>query len=196
MSATAEARTARPASAFRAWLARQPRRHLLLVALLPVLVVAWLPIVGGRAPAQPKAAAAPGAAGGVAAGIEPAAAPLGETAGSAVTATIDATAAFEARVLELTQPFRPRFGAELLPPPEPSTPTTEAATAAAPVLVPSAILLSRGGEPLAIVQGHAYRVGDTVAGRTIVAIEERRVVYREGGRTFAAAMGEALGTQR
>lgn len=180
----------------RGWLARQPRRNVLLVALLPVLVWLWLPLLGGSrqdaAPAPGAAVSQPAAASG-----QPPPMPAGEVAVPTTIADgILAVAAFEARLRELTQPYRPRLGAETNAPVE-AAPGVEPAGTPFTGLVPSAILLSRGGEAMAIVQGNAYRIGDTVAGRTIVAIEERRVVYREGTRTFTAEMGGAtLGGHR
>jgi hypothetical protein len=180
-----------------AWLKRQPRRHLALFALLPVLVVVWLPVLTGRqAPATIAANVA--ARGEIDATPTAAAAPSGETARGALAGTaIAAAAAFEERVRELTRPFQPRSMAIATQAPAEVAPRAEAAPVSYSALVPSAILLSRGGEAVAIVQGRPCRVGDVVAGSTIVAIEERRVVYRDGARTVAADMATpALGGDR
>ncbi len=185
------AAAATPGARALSWVRRQPKRHLLLVALVPVLLLLWLPILtGGTTPAAVAAKTTPPVA-----GTAPvAAAPAGESApGSLATTTIAAAAALEQRVRTLTAPFQPRWIATT-PAPVTAPPRAAADPISYSALVPSAILLSRGGDPVAIVQGRACRVGDVVAGRTIVAIEERRVVYREGGRTVTADMtGTALG---
>jgi hypothetical protein len=192
----AQGATARPpaggaAARAREWLRRTPRRHLALGALVPLLVALWLPILTGSAPADTVAArlADPAAAAAV-----PAAPATEAATRSLATATIGATAAFEQRVRELTKPFRPRWQALTPTASDPGPKPADAPAVSYSALVPTAILLSRGGEPVAIIQGLARKVGDVVAGSTIVAIEERRVVYREGGRTVAADMAStALG---
>lgn len=179
-------------AAFAAWLRRQPRRNLLLLALVPVLVMMWLPLLKGQARNAP--AAAPGAASS-AMPADVAAAPLAESAPRAPgPAAIAATAEFEARVKKLIEPYRPRWSgiaAMTTPEPAPQAPAARPDPATWSALVPTMILITRGAEPLAIVQGRTCRVGDNVAGRTIVAIEERRVIYRDGDNTITAAMASS-----
>jgi hypothetical protein len=55
-------------------------------------------------------------------------------------------------------------------------------------LVPTAIVLSPTQGPIAILDGKVCRPGDIVAGRVVVAIEERRVVLRSGNQTYAVSM--------
>lgn len=189
-----------PASAAAAralvWLRRQPRRHLLLLALVPVLVAVWMPILtGGTPPAGVAASLSPAAP--ADGDVSALAAPAGETSAAALAAaTIEATAAFEQRVRTLTQPFRPRHAAPVAPAAPAEEPRRiDPTPPPAAELAPSAILLSRGSDPVAIVQGRAWRVGDVVAGHRIVAIEERRVVYGDGERTVIADIPSNLGSR-
>lgn len=170
---------------------RFDRRLLVLVLLLPVLVAVWIPLLaGGSGPAVPPVAAA---------AAPPPAAPDGETLAAP---TADAVAPLDTSTL-LTDvrariaPYEPRWprvardpfavvGAA--PPPDAPTALTPTGSTPAPALVPSAVLLSEGQPPVAIIGGRACRPGDDVADCHIVRIEERRVVYRRDGETFAVAI--------
>lgn len=178
-----------PAPSFAARLRAMPRQRLLLLALTPVLVAVWIPVASGRK--RPAAAPPPAAA------AFPA--PAAETAAMAPADLPARAAALIARLRQLTSPHEPRwttatgepFRSALVPAP------VDVITTAEPELAPSAIVLSRSASPVAIVQGRTCGIGDTVAGRTIVAIEERRVVYRDGDATFAVAMpAPTLGTRQ
>ena len=185
MNATAKehART-KPAAAHATVLAHMralKTRHLLLLALLPLFVVLWLPLLRGRPAVVPTA-------------LDPApvatpAAPAAETAPApGSTNAVASAAALGARLQQLMQPFEPRWSPDQDPGPFQATITTpdpESVVAQDSRLVPSAIVLSRTEAPVAIVHGQSYRPGDSVHGHLIVAIEERRVVYRDGIRTYA-----------
>lgn len=181
-----------PFAAVGAFLRRQPKRNLLLVALLPVLVVAWLPLLRGRSDAQPTAASTPMAP--TANGAPPpasavAAAPLGEVA---VAGTGLQLQPFEARLRALAQPYARRWSADHDPAPFRTTMGAAAASSAVPATgttwAPSAIVLSPDAPAIAIVQGAPRQVGDRIGERTLIAIEEHRVVYREGDVTIPIAL--------
>ncbi|MBL8728004.1 MAG: hypothetical protein JNM25_06210 [Planctomycetes bacterium] len=191
---------------------RLTRRHVVLIALLPVLVAVWIPVMsGGRrpatatppspgvAPAPPVAAAddEPGEPG------PPPAAPGVETAAAVPLHRVVAGAGELTRRLQaLSTPFQPRWTrtagdpfAIATPAPVRTAPTDiaslprlELAARPDPDLVPTAVLLSAGQEPLAIIGGRTYRPGDEVAGHRIVTIEERRVVFRRGDRTLPVSI--------
>ncbi|MBL9079444.1 MAG: hypothetical protein JNL08_18220 [Planctomycetes bacterium] len=178
---------------------RLDRRLLALVLLVPVLVVAWIPVLSGPAPrpsAAPRSTALP----------EPPPAPAGETAVPSLPPPDAATlavrvqrqvAAFAARWSPTdADPFHPDSGAGApRSEPKPTTvPAPERSHRAE--LVPTAVLQSQGELPLAIIGGQTYRPGDEVAGHRIVAIEERRVVFRRGDETFAVSIPQpTLGTR-
>lgn len=171
---------------------RFDRRLLVLVLLLPVLVAVWIPLLSGGSAPSAAPAATPAA--------PPPAAPAGESV--AVATAADAAAPFDTRTLladvrDRIASYEPRWsrvardpfavvGAE--PPAEAPVPITPTGTTPAAALVPSAVLLSEGQPPIAIVGGRACRPGDDVADCHIVRIEERRVVYRRNGVTFAVAI--------
>lgn len=187
-------------------LARLGKRHLVLLALLPLLIVVWIPVLGGgsrRAPTPPPAAPAvtepepPSTSG----SAETPPAPLGESAAAAMPLVIASTRELTTRLATLATPYRPRWsirrGDPFVPATAaavrpaaapPATPTDEVTDRQDTDLEPSAVLLSEGQPPLAIIGGRSCRPGDDVAGHTIVTIEERRVVYRRADRTFAVSI--------
>lgn len=159
-------------------LGRLQKRHLALALLVPVLVVLWLPLITGKK----KSPNAPAAAG------DPAAAPAGEPARP--TNPIDAALALDERLERLVLPYEPRWSARRDPAPfrAPVVFAAETVANADAALVPSSIVLSAGQAPFAIIAGHIYRPGDTIDGRSILAIEERRVLFREGNKTYAVSL--------
>lgn len=187
-----------PLAAARAFLRRQPKRNLLLLALLPVLVVAWLPLLTGRGgsatPAVVPPPAAPAANPGSNA-LEPttaparAAAPLGEIAATGAGLPLQP---FEQRLHALARPYSRRWSADADPAPFRSTLGHAVASPVAPATgsswAPTAIVLSPTAPAIAIVQGAPRQVGDRIGERTLVAIEEHRVVYREGDVTIPIAL--------
>lgn len=177
-----------------AWLRRQPKRNLLLLALVPLLVWLWLPLLGGerRRPTPPPAEVAVAAANAPAA-VTPGtafAAPLAEGAGPMAMAQ---------RLAVLTAPFRPRWHEHDDPTPFRSTAPGAAASAteAGPTnWTPTTIVLSDGGPPLAVVQGRPRRIGDRLGPRELVAIEEHRIVWREGAVLIPVALPGPTGDPR
>lgn len=191
---TTPAGTNAPLAAARAFLRRQPKRNLLLLALLPVLVVAWLPILTSRGgtgtPAAVPPPVAPATNGAAAAPVAPvAAAPLGEIAAPAAGLPLQP---FEQRLQALARPYARRWSAAADPAPFRTTMGAAAASPAAPASgsswTPTAIVLSPAAPAIAIVQGAPRQVGDRIGERTLVAIEEHRVVYREGDVTIPIAL--------
>lgn len=187
---TTPAETKAPLAAARAFLRRQPKRNLLLLALLPVLVVAWLPLLtgpGGTArpapvPPGPITASDPNDA------TAAAAAPLGEIAFPASLSLRP----FEQRLQALARPYARRWSADADPAPFRTTMGAAVATTDAPAVgsswTPTAIVLSPSAPAIAIVQGAPRQVGDRIGERTLIAIEEHRVVYREGDVTIPIAL--------
>lgn len=162
-----------------AWARRQPRRNLLLVALLPFLVVAWLPLLRGKQPGASRSPTDPVAS------EAPPAAPLGEFASASTAARVPAEAnvpAFATRLETLVAPYTMRWSPTGDPRPFGRTAPVGDAPTTGPEITyqPSAIVISRGAPPIAIVQGQLRRVGDRIGGRTLVTIDEDRIVYREG----------------
>lgn len=168
---------------------RLGRRHVVLLALLPLLVAAWIPVLS---PARPAGPAQPPPA------PPPMPAPGGETAGAATAAgggpattaaPLDLAALFE-RIQRGAatrwdparhgDPFAPADHADVTPQPE----------AARAALRPSSIYLSPGRPPVAIIDGRPCRPGDAIGGVVVHAIEERRVLFRDGDRTYAASLPE------
>jgi hypothetical protein len=191
---TTNAGTNAPLAAARAFLRRQPKRNLLLLALLPVLVVAWLPLLTGRGgSATPTLVPPPAtpATNGVAAasGAAVAAAPLGEIAAAGAGLPLQP---FEQRLHALERPYTRRWSADADPAPFRSTMGNAVASPSAPAAdsswTPTAIVLSPTAPAIAIVQGAPRQVGDRNGERTLVAIEEHRVVYREGDVTVPIAL--------
>ena len=177
--------TAGPANALLARLRRVPKRNLALVLLLPVLVALWLPLLTGtsrsRGVAPPPG---PGA---------PPSAPAAETAGEVTgTDAVTAAASLSQRLQQLDTPFRARWSPAHDPAPfrAPSIVSAETVSDAAAELVPSSIVLSEGQTPVAIIGGRTYRPGDQIHGRNILGIEERRVLFREGNKTYAVSLPE------
>ena len=168
-------------------LRRLPRRYLMLALLVPVLVVLWLPLLTGksrnerRPPPPPDTATA-----------TPSAAPAGETASTRTGASVaEAAAALEGRLQQLLTPFAPRMS------PRDGNPFRAPVIAPAVAeamedaeLTPTTILLSANARPIAIIGGQPYCPGDTIGSRRIVAIEERRVLFREGNKTYAVSLPE------
>lgn len=170
-------------------LRRIPRRALLVIGLLPMLVWLWLPLLSGKQPPAP-APVAPVDAVAPVASPEPAqlaAAPAGEIAAATPPGSEAAIARLTTRVQALLQPYQPRWNPnELRVAAEvPRAAPTDTAEAADPRLVPTLIVTSLAQAAVAIVHGRAYRVGDEVDGRKVIEIAERHIVYREGERTFA-----------
>lgn len=171
------------------------RRHVMLVALLPVLVAVWIPLVGGGKRAAPVVPA-------VATPADPPPAPGVETAAALPEVALAHSAASLTRHLqELSAPYRSRWTAAAGDPFAAATsatvrmqvPIDDAALPASDTprsvrLAPSAVLISPGQEPMAIIRGRVCRPGDEVDGHRIVAIEERRVVFRDGGQTFSVSI--------
>ena len=180
-----------PLAAARAFLRRQPKRNLLLLALLPVLVVAWLPLLTGRGGSATPALVPPPppATNGLAAASGAAAAPLGEIAAAGAGLPLQP---FEQRLHALARPYTRRWSADADPAPFRSTMGNAVASPAAPAAgsswTPTAIVLSPTAPAIAIVQGAPRQVGDRIGERTLVAIEEHRVVYREGDVTIPIAL--------
>ena len=180
-----------PLAAARAFLRRQPKRNLLLLALLPVLVVAWLPLLTGRGGSAVPALVPPPppATNGLAAASGAAAAPLGEIAAAGAGLPLQP---FEQRLHALARPYTRRWSADADPAPFRSTMGNAVASPAAPAAgsswTPTAIVLSPTAPAIAIVQGAPRQVGDRIGERTLVAIEEHRVVYREGDVTIPIAL--------
>lgn len=176
-----------PKSTLKARLLRTDRRLLGLVLLLPVLVAVWVPLLRGKPTPKPAAAIA-GQPNEAAAASIPAAPlaeprmPLALPAGSPA-----AVSQLGQQVAAALTPYEPRWqeprkaAAITVDTPEPSRPPTDRASTAPPTeLVPSAILLSPGARPMAIVGGVPRMVGDTIGAHTVLAIEERCVRYRRG----------------
>jgi len=169
-------------------LRRVPKRNLVLLLLLPVLVVLWLPLLGGKK--GKRGAPAPVAA----EGGNPPAAPVAETA--APVNPIVAAIALDERLQQLILPYEPRWSPSRDPSPfrAPAIVAAETVADADVSLVPSSIVLSAGQTPFAIIGGRICRPGDTIDGRSILAIEERRVLFREGNKTYAVSLpGPTLG---
>lgn len=181
---------ANPAARAVAWLRRQQKRNLLLLVLVPVLVWLWLPLLGGdRRRPTPAPAAVPSAPAG-AAPASALAAPLAETAGPLVMAQ---------RLAALTAPYQPRWHELHDPAPFRSTAPGAAATSAdaGPTSwTPTTIVLSDGAPPLAVVQGRLRRLGDHLGPRELVAIEEHRIVWREGAVLIPVALPGPTGDSR
>lgn len=192
MNPPTTAGTNTPLAAARAFLRRQPKRNLMLLALLPVLVVAWLPLLTGRGgSATPALVPPPPATNGVAAASSAAmaAAPLGEIAAAGAGLPLQP---FEQRLHALARPYTRRWSADADPTPFRTTMGNAVASPAAPAAgsswTPTAIVLSPTAPAIAIVQGAPRQVGDRIGERTLVAIEEHRVVYREGDVTIPIAL--------
>ncbi|MBL8737708.1 MAG: hypothetical protein JNL12_14850 [Planctomycetes bacterium] len=183
---------ANPASRAVAWLRRQQKRNLLLLGLVPLLVWLWLPLLSGDrrrptpAPAtvantSPTVAPVPGTA---------FAAPLAEGAGPQVVAR---------QLAALTAPYQPRWHEHDDPAPFRSTAPGSAATTteAGPTnWTPTTVVLSDGMPPLAVVQGRPRRIGDRLGPRELVAIEEHRIVWREGAVLIPVALPGPTGDPR
>lgn len=168
-----------------AGLRRMPRRYLALAALVPVLIVLWLPILTGSRRST--------GAGSPAAVNAPPAAPAGETAATPTSVgAITNAAALRDRLQGLLAPYTPKWTpvADKSPFRAPIVVATEALTAADAGITPTTILLGVGTTPVAIIGGQPYRPGDTIDGRSILAIEERRVLFREGNKTYAVSLPE------
>ncbi len=170
-------------------LRRMPKRYLVLLAQVPVLVVLWLPLLSGKSGRRP-----PPAGGRPTSAIEPPPAAPGVESAPATTSTgvVASAAALQERLQALTAPFAPQWrpdGAQspFRAPLVAMTATPEQEDAS---LTPTAIVLSAAEAPVAIIGGQTYRLGDTIAGRSIVAIEERRVLYRQGAKTYAVSLPE------
>ncbi len=163
-------------------LRRMPKRNLVLLLLAPVLVTLWLPLLRGK----PARTAKPSANASTA--VDTPAAPAGETA--APLSPIEAAIQTQDRLAGLTTPLRPRWspvhGGEPFRPFD-VVPTVTVADGDQ-TFTPTAIVLSAGRPPVAIIAGQMYRPGDSLGGRSIVAIEERRVVYRDGNKTVAVPL--------
>lgn len=200
--ATSPRAAATPMAQALVWLRTRPPRQWLLAALLPVLVGAWLPLLRGRAdgpsaaPTTPSPAATnagtfanppPGLAPGPSSPL--AAAPLGEIAAPLGAL---ATQPFEQRLQALGRAYQPRWSAEADPAPFRSTLRAEVqgndTTAIGTSWTPTAIVLSPTAPAIAIVQGAPRHVGDRIGERTLIAIEEHRIVYREGDVTIPIAL--------
>jgi hypothetical protein len=173
---------ASPTTGLATRLGRLPRRHLLLLALVPVLVVAWLPLLSSGRTNAPTPAGAEAAT--------PPPAPTGETAATAPKAvgSPEAILALGERLRAVQAPFVPRWRGGAAVTGDAPVPTAAIADRTPTELVPTAILLTRNGPPIAIVQGKPQRVGDTVLGHTIVAIAEGRVDYVQGQRQLTVAL--------
>ena len=171
-------------------------RLLALLALLPVLVAVWLPLLRGApspaAGSPPDNAAAPWQA-----------APMAEAAIALPAGSPAAVARFGAQLRADLAPYEPRWqpptadssAAGLLTnsPPRAGDTTTNLP----PELIPSAILLSPGSPAVAIVRGLPRTVGDDIGGHTLVAIEEGCVHYRRGSSAFTAHLPvTGLGVRR
>ena len=172
---------------------RKPLQTVLLVSLLPVFAVVWWPLLRGRertppVAAQPTPPANPGADPAAVA----AATPLAETAAASPAGSAGAIAGLSRHIHTVAAPYRPRWRASAAQtttlPPGPAASAAERADALPPELVPSAILLTPGAEPVAIVNGAPVRVGDSVAGLCLVAIHEHEVHWRHGDRTHAVPL--------
>lgn len=185
------------------WLRRQPRRNLLVVALLPVLVIMWLPLLTGGSKSAPSTAP-------IIATPTPPSAPLAELAApSAEIPDLPTVTRLGERIHELLVPYQPRWQPEPAPPvdtspghgtppsdPAPRGPVAERSTDDRQ-LVPTTILISAGQPPIAIVNGRAYRVGDAVHGHTVIAIAEQHMLYRSGSDTVAVRLpAPRLGDKR
>lgn len=186
--------------------ARLTRRHVVLIALVPVLFAVWIPVLSGGS-RRPAPAPTPTAVPAETAPDAPPATPVAETAIESATdagplaAVVTSSNELTQRLSALSTPFQPRWamrrsdpfqkptgpGPETAPTPAPS-PTQPMASRQDVDLAPAAVLLSAGQQPLAIIGGRTYRPGDEVLGHTIVAIEERRVVFRRADQTFAVSM--------
>lgn len=170
---------------------RTSKRHIVLIALVPVLVAVWIPVLGGGN-RNPKALPAPAA--------PPAAAPAGEVAPPTTAASPVDAAQLILDVRRRMAPYEPLWSAAAGDPfvagdagerPAEARPEAPAPTADAPRdvrLVPTTVLLSRGELPIAIIAGRQYRLGDEIDGNRITAIEEQRVVYRRGDEVFAVTI--------
>lgn len=162
-------------------LRRAPKRNIALALLVPVLVVLWLPLLTGK-----KSRTTPAANEAPTDGTP--AAPAAETA--APVNPVVAAIALDERLQRLVLPYEPRWSASRDPAPfrTPVVVAAETVADADAALVPSSIVLSSGQTPFAIIGGHIYRPGDTVDGRSILAIEERRVLFRDGNKTYAVSL--------
>ncbi|MBK8974939.1 MAG: hypothetical protein IPM29_03355 [Planctomycetes bacterium] len=178
---------------------RPAGRHLLLIALLPVLVAVWIPILTDASHSEPPAVIAMRAPVPLAAAAAPAyvppAAPLGETAASLPIPTAGLwtlpTAELAPRLGGLIAPFRPRWSEgtrrDPFAPVEHSVEPIVAAPASR-IPIPSSIVLSRTQPPIAVIGGRVCRQGDEVEGLVVIAIEERRVLFRDGDRICSATL--------
>lgn len=167
------------------------KRHIVLIALVPVLVAVWIPVLGGGT-RNPKAPPTPAAV--------PPSAPAGEVATPTVAASPADAAQLIVDVKRRMAPYQPLWSPAAGDPFVPGDAAEERAEArpeaSAPTadeprdvrLVPSTVLLSRGELPIAIIAGRQYRLGDEIDGNRITAIEEQRVVFRRGDEVFAVAI--------
>lgn len=186
MTTTTRARTAVD------WLRRQPKRNLLVLALLPVLVMLWLPLLSGgskSAPSAPAAGPLP----------SPPSAPLAEMAAPEADALdLPAVTRLSDRIEALMVPYEPRWQPTREPtrPGNSTTPAIDNTPKGSVAdlesddeqLVPSTILISPGRPPIAIVRGRSCRVGDAVHGHTVIAIAEQHMLYRSGSDTVAVRL--------
>lgn len=139
----------------------------------------------GVASPQPAAVATASSTG------APAVVTVADTATPVTTDLAKMVAAFDARVERITSPLRRRwlFGEADDPfAADGRTPRSISAAAALGGLLPSSIFLSRTETPIVIFDGRVYRTGDTIDGLVIVAIEERRVLLRDGERVLESTI--------
>lgn len=178
---------------------RFDKRLLAVVVLLPILVFAWLPLLQGKPPA-PNANGPATAASAPAAPPTAAAAPLVEARVStaALAGSSASIAELGQRIRALTSPYEPRWHEPGYMPPAVTKPVDPSAPAEVPPanagtpppagLMPSAILLTPGGNSMALVRGKLRAVGDVVDGYLVVAIEAGRIDYRLFNNTFTVHM--------
>lgn len=172
------------------WLRRQPKRNLLLVALVPLLVWLWLPLLGGGKQRPTPTPAVVDTPPNVVTATTPGAAPLAEIAGPQALAQ---------RLAASTAPFTPRWREHDDPTPfrstAPGVPDTASPTGPTN-WTPTTIVLSAGAPPLAVVQGRPRQLGDRLGARELVAIEEHRIVWREGTVLIPVALPGPTGDPR
>lgn len=170
---------------------RNKKRSVVLLTLLPVMVLAWIPVIRGNANAAPSRQQ-------VAPALDAEAfapAPTGEV----FIPTMLDDSAIERHLADLRVP--PDYRWELSPATDPFVRDSGSAAAVGSAvasdaskrfahLVPSLIVLAGEREPIAMIAGRACRIGDEVDGFVIAAIEARRVVVLRANEPFTISIPE------
>ncbi|MEM7202800.1 MAG: hypothetical protein AAF628_21250 [Planctomycetota bacterium] len=177
---------------------QNPTKTVMLVALLPVMVVVWIPVLRPAAPRPVDASASLSPAGQavpatVVADVEEASGVEGPAVDTDALRELVDRALGRAGPRQVAGVLGDPFGGTSPVPAVPLAETMldESSLAPAPAeLVPSSVMLSSAQDPIAVIRGRACRRGDEIDGFVVVSIEERRVLLqsRESGRVFTIDM--------